>query len=127
MKLFFILAAVLALTNFAQGKIFTRCELAKKLSATFARDKLADWNCLVKHESSYNSGVRGRQNKNGSYDYGIFQINDKYWCKVGQAGGDCNIDCNSKLMDVWVRWFQFEGLRGNFEIVINDTKRLFMN
>jgi lysozyme C len=96
MKLLALIAAVLAFANLSQGKTFGKCELAKKLSATFARNKLADWNCLVKHESSYNSGVRGRQNKNGSYDYGIFQINDKYWCKVGQAGGDCNIDCNSK-------------------------------
>jgi C-type lysozyme/alpha-lactalbumin family len=95
MKVLFLLVAVFALSNSVYGKIFTKCELAKKLSKTFPRDKLPDWNCLVKHESSYNSGKRGPKNKNGSYDYGIFQINDKYWCKVGSAGGDCNIDCNS--------------------------------
>lgn len=97
MKTLFLIAVVLSLSNAVYGKIFTKCELAKKLSDTFARDKLADWNCLVKHESSYNSGRRSPKNRNGSYDYGIFQINDKYWCKVGEAGGDCNIDCNSKL------------------------------
>jgi len=52
--------------------------------------------CLVEAESNYDSGVTGDQNPNGSYDYGLFQINDKFWCVVGSAGGDCNIDCNSK-------------------------------
>lgn len=96
MKVFIFLIVILSISHCALGKIFTKCELAKKLSATFARDKLADWNCLVKHESSYNSRTRGPKNSNGSYDYGIFQINDKYWCKVGKPGGDCNIDCNSE-------------------------------
>lgn len=54
--------------------------------------------CLVQHESGFRSDRKGRQNRNKSYDWGIFQINDKYWCKVGRAGGDCNIDCNSKYI-----------------------------
>lgn len=54
--------------------------------------------CLVKHESGFRSHIKGRINRNKSYDWGLFQINDKYWCKVGKAGGDCNIDCNSKYL-----------------------------
>lgn len=94
-----IISAVLLMAAFeaTEAKIFSRCELAKKLSGTFPRGQLADWNCLVKYESSYNSRLRGPKNRNGSYDYGIFQINDKYWCKVGRKGGDCNIDCNGEL------------------------------
>ena len=97
-----ILIALTAVTIFQQVadcKIFSKCELVKTFTKTLPRENLADWNCLVKYESSYNSGIKGKQNKNGSFDYGIFQINDKYWCKVGQAGGDCNIDCNSKLIN----------------------------
>lgn len=97
MRILIIFAAMLAMAFEAtEGKVFTRCELAKKLDAMLAREKLADWNCLVKLESSYNSRTKGPKNRNGSYDYGIFQINDKYWCKVGRKGGDCNIDCNGE-------------------------------
>lgn len=97
MKFSILFFLTFAVCQSVYGKVYTKCELAKILSETFARDKLADWNCLVKHESSYNSSVRGPKNSNGSYDYGIFQINDKYWCKVGKPGGDCNIDCNSEF------------------------------
>lgn len=97
MKFLFWLIASVTLFNCAYGKIFTKCEFVKKISATFPNDKLADWSCLVSNESSYNSRTKGSRNRNGSYDYGIFQINDKYWCKVGSAGGDCNIDCNSEF------------------------------
>lgn len=96
MKLFLLLA-ILAISQCGNCKIFTRCELAKTLSLTFPRDKLADWNCLVKHESAYNSKAKGPQNKNKSFDWGIFQINDKYWCTVGTPGGDCHVDCLSEF------------------------------
>lgn len=97
------------------AKTFTKCELAKKLdSSGISRSSLPDCKikkkkkfsflliniligiCHVQHESSFQTHRKGRQNRNKSYDWGIFQINDKYWCKVGKAGGDCNIDCNSK-------------------------------
>lgn len=88
---------VLSILHLSSAKVYSRCELAKKLSATFPRDKLADWNCLVRYESSYNSKTKGKMNSNGSYDYGIFQINSKYWCGIGKEAGDCNIDCNSRF------------------------------
>jgi hypothetical protein len=90
-----ILLAALAYMQ-VDAKIFTKCELAQKLDGTFPRNKLPDWMCLVKHESSYNSRTKGTQNRNRSFDWGIFQINDKYWCGDGTSDGDCNIDCNSK-------------------------------
>ena len=38
--------------------------------------------CLVKHESNYRYDVTN-DNSNGSKDYGIYQLNDKYWCGRG--------------------------------------------
>lgn len=122
MKLAIFLFVVLSIFHFGYGKIFTKCELAKALSETFPQDKLADWNCLVKHESSYNSMTRSPKNRNGSYDYGIFQINDKYWCKVGTPGGDCNIDCNSKLTQLNFELFLFSFIRSqNFSTMTSPT------
>jgi hypothetical protein len=93
----FVIFAVLTCVQ-VNAKIYTKCELAKKLDGTFARNKLPDWICLIKHESSYNSRSKGAKNRNGSFDWGIFQINDKYWCGDGRVAGDCNIDCNRKQL-----------------------------
>ncbi|KAM9113400.1 lysozyme C-like [Pangshura tecta] len=56
--------------------------------------------CLAKHESSYNTRAINR-NKDGSSDYGIFQLNSKYWCYDGRTPGasnGCRIHC-SKFLD----------------------------
>jgi lysozyme C len=80
------------------AKIFSKCELARDMFYyNFPKADLPDWMCLVKHESSFNSGVKGGPNSDGSYDYGIFQINSRYWCRPGKRGGECNIECESKL------------------------------
>lgn len=55
--------------------------------------------CLVEAESSGNTAAKGGPNTDGSYDYGLFQINNRYWCKDGSAGGECHIDCNSKFQN----------------------------
>jgi len=106
-----------------QAKIFTKCQLANELQrlgipkANVPKCKwsifqillvfcgnLCKYNlkqkglCLVKAESKFDSGVISDKNPNGSYDYGLFQINDKFWCTVGCAGGDCNINCNGKYL-----------------------------
>ncbi|CAL9700940.1 unnamed protein product [Knipowitschia caucasica] len=55
---------------------------------------LADWVCLIENESGYNTRATNK-NKDGSTDYGLFQINSKYWCLdggVSRANG-CNINC----------------------------------
>ncbi|KAJ4427705.1 hypothetical protein ANN_25357 [Periplaneta americana] len=49
--------------------------------------------CLAKSESSLRSHIVGGPNRNKSFDYGIFQINNKYWCGEGKKGGDCNLNC----------------------------------
>ncbi|NXW91233.1 LYSC protein, partial [Alopecoenas beccarii] len=86
-----------------QGKVIPRCDLVKILRRQgfegFVGKTVADWVCLVKHESSYNTKAL---NDNGpSRDYGIFQINSKYWCDDGKTRGSknvCHISC-SKLRD----------------------------
>ncbi|KAG5671031.1 hypothetical protein PVAND_001249 [Polypedilum vanderplanki] len=98
MKIFIISFLLFAIFAFSEAKVFTKCELVKALyKAGIPKSKLRDWACLVQHESSYNSKAKGGPNKNGSYDYGIFQINSKYWCGIGKVGGDCKINCNSLI------------------------------
>ncbi|XP_030403048.1 lysozyme C-like [Gopherus evgoodei] len=88
-----------------QGIIIPRCRLVRIFRQQslegFVGRKVADWVCLAKHESSYNTRAINR-NKNGSSDYGIFQINSKYWCYDGRTPGasnGCRIHCRKFLDD----------------------------
>ncbi|OWR44725.1 lysozyme II [Danaus plexippus plexippus] len=61
---------------------------------------MRDWVCLVEHESGRNTSKIGKVNKNGSRDYGLFQINDKYWCSnTSSKGKDCNVTCAEVSQD----------------------------
>uniref|UniRef100_A0AB38ZEA5 lysozyme n=1 Tax=Ectomocoris sp. TaxID=3104572 RepID=A0AB38ZEA5_9HEMI len=95
-----VIAVLLFLFGLSQAKRFSQCNLAKELLAQgLPRNELADWVCLVEAESSRDTSKKGGPNRNGSYDHGLFQINDKYWCKNGQKGGDCNVKCEDLRAD----------------------------
>ncbi|NWH70834.1 LYSC protein, partial [Piaya cayana] len=87
-----------------QGEIIPRCELVKILRQNgfegFEGSTVADWVCLVAHESSYNTDAY--HNNGPSRDYGIFQINSQYWCDDGKTRGSvnaCHISCSELLGD----------------------------
>uniref|UniRef100_A0A672I8G7 lysozyme n=1 Tax=Salarias fasciatus TaxID=181472 RepID=A0A672I8G7_SALFA len=51
--------------------------------------------CLSQWESSFNTKATSK-NGDGSTDYGIFQINSRYWCEDGSySSNGCNIKCSS--------------------------------
>jgi lysozyme C len=97
-KLVFLLFLGVAIqyTNVA-AVTYSKCELVALLRSQFPENQVADWLCLIQYESSFTTSKRGGPNKDGSYDYGLFQINSKYWCRIGQVGGDCNENCNNFL------------------------------
>ncbi|XP_037369908.1 lysozyme C-like [Talpa occidentalis] len=105
MKAFLILGLPLfAIT--VQGKVFERCELARTLKR-FGMDgywgiSLANWMCLAKWESGYNTRATNYNPERESTDYGIFQINSRWWCtdgKTPKARHGCGISCNAVLQD----------------------------
>nr|ABC73705.1 lysozyme [Antheraea pernyi] len=99
---YIVLFAVLALSlHNCEGKWFTKCGLVHELRRQgFDESLMRDWVCLVENESSRYTNKIGKVNKNGSRDYGLFQINDKYWCsKTSTPGKDCNVTCNQLLTD----------------------------
>merc|ERR1712071_63969 len=64
----------------------------------FASGSISEWICLIEHESGYNTAAKGGPNYDASYDWGLFQVNDYYWCSgSGQASkyNDCNVKCSS--------------------------------
>ncbi|CAG0918835.1 unnamed protein product [Notodromas monacha] len=84
------------LSRLGEAKEFERCELARTLRYTFGfdRETLGDWVCLVRWESSFDTSKKGGPNSNGSFDHGLFQINDGYWCYPPPEYADCNIACD---------------------------------
>ncbi|KAJ8287334.1 hypothetical protein GJAV_G00050350 [Gymnothorax javanicus] len=94
---------LLLLAGVASAKVFGRCELARTLKnagmAGYWGVSLGDWVCLAQWESSYNTQATNL-NTDGSTDYGIFQINSRWWCNNGgRTANGCNINCSSLLKD----------------------------
>ncbi|TDH01731.1 hypothetical protein EPR50_G00165700 [Perca flavescens] len=100
----------------ANAKLYQRCEWARVLKANgmdgYRSISLADWVCLSKWESSY-STTAINHNTDGSTDYGIFQINSRWWCNDGltPTKNACNINCRELLTD-------------NVGVAINCAKRV---
>ena len=54
--------------------------------------------CLVEGESQFNSSAIGSMNWDGSKDYGLFQISEKYWCLPGiPRSTGCKLKCEGKM------------------------------
>ncbi|XP_058837211.1 lysozyme c-1-like [Topomyia yanbarensis] len=106
MKQFTVLIAIVATLAVFQGtqaKTFSECELARLLRTKYGFDKtkVNNFVCLAKAESTL-STTATHKNSNGSTDYGLFQINNKYWCSTPgykSAGNDCKIACSALLTD----------------------------
>ncbi|KAM6154938.1 lysozyme C-like [Erethizon dorsatum] len=105
MKALLLLGLVL-LSVTVQGKVYERCELAKTLKAKgmdgYHGISLANWMCLAKAESNYNTQATNYNPGDKSTDYGIFQINSHYWCNDGKtpkAVNACGISCKALLQD----------------------------
>ncbi|KAB0403902.1 hypothetical protein E2I00_016994, partial [Balaenoptera physalus] len=101
-----LILGLLLLPVAVQGKIFERCELARTLKRLgldgFKGISLANWVCLAKWESSYNTRATNYNPGSRSTDYGIFQINSRYWCNDGKtprAVNGCQIRCSVLLKD----------------------------
>ncbi|MED6253989.1 hypothetical protein ATANTOWER_011169 [Ataeniobius toweri] len=96
---FLLLAAVLV-----EGKVFERCAWARMMKSSgmdgYRGISLANWVCLTKWESGYNTSAVNH-NRDKSTDYGIFQINSRWWCndtRIKTANG-CRIMCSQLLTD----------------------------
>ena len=59
--------------------------------------------CLVEGESQFNSSAIGSMNWDGSKDYGLFQISEKYWClpRVKRTTG-CKLKCEGRISENYV-------------------------
>ncbi|XP_075463617.1 lysozyme C-1-like [Ascaphus truei] len=132
MKVILCLAFLTCMIFGTQGKTYTRCQLNKIFKDTglaeYRGHSAAEWICIVEYESSYNT--EAINDEGSSRDYGIFQLNSKYWCNDGKTAGSANacqkscssflnddilddIECAKKVvsdpkgMSAWVAWGQY--------------------
>nr|XP_056711996.1 lysozyme C, milk isozyme-like [Euleptes europaea] len=86
-----------------EAVVFEKCELARRLKnagmSGYYGYSLGDWICMAYHESRFNTAAVGPPNSDGSRDYGIFQINSRWWCSNGQGrtANGCHTSCNNFL------------------------------
>ncbi|XP_015678698.1 lysozyme C, milk isozyme-like [Protobothrops mucrosquamatus] len=89
----------------SEAKIYTKCELASVLKQNgmdgYFGYSLGNWICLAFHASKYNTHVVDGPNKDSGSNYGIFQINSRYWCKSkqGRTNNRCYKPCSAFLDD----------------------------
>ncbi|XP_006121640.2 lysozyme C [Pelodiscus sinensis] len=103
MKILLILGLVL-LPLAAPGKIYEQCELAREFKRHgmdgYHGYSLGDWVCTAKHESNFNTAATNYNRGDQSTDYGILQINSRWWCNDGKtpkAKNACGIECSELL------------------------------
>ncbi|CAD7088813.1 unnamed protein product [Hermetia illucens] len=100
--------ALLVLVSCAQARIYTRCEMARILYHDYGVTNLttlANWICLIQHESSFNDQAVGAINYNGTQDFGLFQINNQWWCQGNVSSyNSCGIACTALLGNLSASW-----------------------
>ncbi|XP_006159176.1 lysozyme-like protein 6 [Tupaia chinensis] len=93
-----LLSLVTCLLATSKASLIGRCELAKVLHQAeldgLEGYSLSDWLCLAFVESNFNIS-KVNENVDGSFDYGIFQINSHYWCNDYKSHSEnlCHVDC----------------------------------
>nr|ABJ97701.1 salivary lysozyme [Toxorhynchites amboinensis] len=96
------LIAILAIHGGTEARTFTECQLAKLLRTTYKFDtaKVNNFVCLAAAESSLTTSKTNR-NRNGSTDYGLFQINNRYWCSTPgfRSSNECRVACSELMKD----------------------------
>ncbi|XP_032473283.1 lysozyme-like protein 6 [Phocoena sinus] len=97
-----LISLVSCLVAVNQASLINRCDLAKVLHQEdlvgFEGYSLSDWLCLAFVESHFNI-TKVNENTDGSFDYGIFQINSHYWCNDYKSHTEniCQVDCQELL------------------------------
>jgi len=103
MKSFLVICILVLTSSPILARKMDRCSLAKEMDKLgVPRDQLAKWACIAERESSFKTDAVGRSNPDGSISYGIFQLNDLYWCQSSNkkfSHNSCGTSCNEILKD----------------------------
>ena len=85
----------LELARISSGSL-TQCQVAALLRKQFDETLIPQLVCTAKHESTFTCNRKGALNGDGTRDYGLLQVNSRYWCNGAErspAVGDCKMTC----------------------------------
>ncbi|XP_013190977.2 lysozyme [Amyelois transitella] len=95
--MFLLLSLTLMPACTGHARTFTRCQLYQELMRyNFPRSLIPHWVCLIEHGSGRTT-EKVTSHNNSYTSYGLFQINNKEWCKKGRKGGQCSMKCEDLL------------------------------
>ncbi|XP_053576898.1 lysozyme C-1-like [Bombina bombina] len=104
MKLILSLTLLSCLASWIEAKKYSKCELTRIFGETklhrYQGIGATTWICITKHESDYKTNAI--HDNGSSRDYGIFQINSRWWCddgKTANTANGCNKPCSSFMND----------------------------
>uniref|UniRef100_A0A1B0A290 lysozyme n=1 Tax=Glossina pallidipes TaxID=7398 RepID=A0A1B0A290_GLOPL len=83
-----------------ETKVYTQCSLAQELyfKHNIPIYDVATWICIAQHASHFDTSKIGPIGDDDSKSYGLFQINDRYWCsRYSYDGKGCNVPCANLL------------------------------
>ncbi|TFK11321.1 Lysozyme C [Platysternon megacephalum] len=96
-----LILGLLLLPLAAHGKVYERCELARAMKRLgldgYRGYSLGHWVCTARYESDFNTSAMNYNPGDQSTDYGILQINSRWWCNDGKtprAKNACGIQCS---------------------------------
>uniref|UniRef100_A0A1B0ART3 Glycosyl hydrolases family 22 (GH22) domain-containing protein n=1 Tax=Glossina palpalis gambiensis TaxID=67801 RepID=A0A1B0ART3_9MUSC len=93
----------LALVAVVDGRVLTRCELAREMfQLGIEKSDLATWTCIARFESKLNTSAIGQLNGKWSNNFGLFQVSDRYWCtssSIRPSANMCHQICQELLTD----------------------------
>ncbi|XP_034937417.1 lysozyme-like [Chelonus insularis] len=99
--IFIIVVIAFYINREIQAVTLTEDQLREQLRLQgFPENQINTWICLIMAESSGRTDAVDPLNTDGSRDYGLFQINSRYWCSdSGQPGNGCNVRCEDVMTD----------------------------
>ncbi|KAE8748340.1 Lysozyme, partial [Frankliniella occidentalis] len=96
-----------------EAHVYEACELAKQLKSPygFPLSQIPTFVCIAYYESRFNTSAVSKPNRDKSIDYGIFQINSRWWCDRGPKLG-CGVTCQTLLtdMDQVAKWRRIQSM-----------------
>lgn len=98
MKHLFSLKFLLIFLTVSTAKVYEQCELAKELYHDHKVSIFDIKDHLYVIGDTLNTGHQAGSADSG-YDLGLYRIASKWWCKIGEEGGNCEMDCNNLIKD----------------------------
>lgn len=92
-----IIVLVVVCLGVCRAKVYDRCELARELKdmRDVIPEHVSTWVCIAYYESRFDTSAVGRLNGDWSWDHGLFQLSDRYWCGRDRVGGACYMPCSA--------------------------------